>query len=121
MSIKDVAAYCAKALLDKTPRPSPHYVRIFGPRLYSSLDVKTALEEVVGKGGKLVTIPPEGLAGYFEKELPEMYVPDFVEFMTAQLPGGIAESEYEYREDTYRGEVELLDGLRGIATELAGR
>lgn len=119
MSIKDVAAYCVKALLDKAPRPYPHYVRIFGPRLYSSLDVKSALEEVTGKEGRLVTIPPEGLGEYLAKELPEMYVPDFVEFMMAQLPGGIAEREYDYREDTVRGEVELVDGLKGIAADLA--
>lgn len=119
MSIKDVAAYCAKALLDHSRRPSPQYVRIFGPRLHSSLDVKKALEEVTGKEGTLITIPPEGLAEFFAKELPAPYVQDFVELITAQLPGGISEGEYEYRDDTVRGEVELLDGLRGIASELA--
>lgn len=107
-----------KALLDPATRPSLEYVRIFGPRLYSSLDVKKALEEVTGKEGTLITIPPEGLAQYFAKELPSTYVEEFVEHMTAQLPGGVSAGDYEYKDDTVKGEIELVDGLRGIASEL---
>lgn len=118
MSIRDVASYCAKTLLKETTGPSPQYVRIFGPRLYSSLDVKDALEKTTGKESALVSIPPEKLAEYFANELPAAYVQDFVELITAQLPGGILPAEYDYSGNTVRGEVELLDGLRDIASTL---
>lgn len=108
--------YCAEALLDASPRPTPQYVKLFGPRFYSSLDVKKAIEEVTGREGTMVTIPPEGLAEYFAKELPAEYVQEFVEFMKAQLSGGIIERDYGYGEDTILGKVELVDGLRDIAS-----
>ncbi|SPO06418.1 uncharacterized protein DNG_09108 [Cephalotrichum gorgonifer] len=118
VSILDVAEYCAKALLDESAnKPSLKSAKIFGPRLYSTLDIQDAMEEVTGKKGELVIIPPEGLAEYFDKGMPEKYVSDFVELITAQLPGAILEREYGYGEDTVRGKVELVDGLRGIAAQ----
>lgn len=106
--------YCAKALLDDSIKPSPQYIKIFGPRLYSSLDVKYAIESVTGKKGELVTIPREGLAEYWAKHIPKEHVQEFVDFSTCQLADGIAATDYGYGEDTIRSETELTDYLRSV-------
>jgi uncharacterized protein YbjT (DUF2867 family) len=113
LSVKDVGSYLSKALLDDSPKPSYQEVKLFGPRLYSSNDVKHAYEEVTGKKVNLLSIPPESLGEYFTKGgIPEAHLADFVEFTTAQLEGGIAAGEYEYDEKTVRSPIGLVDGIR---------
>lgn len=117
VSVKDVGKYCAKTLLDETVKPSPHYVKIFGPRLYSSLDIKDAIETVTGKKGELIIIPKEGLAEYWAKLVPAKHVQEFVDYSTCQLADGIAAPDYVYGDDTVRCEIELVDDLRGMASQ----
>ncbi|KAF9873073.1 cytochrome P450 [Colletotrichum karsti] len=94
LSTKDIGEYCAKTLLADRIDPSKRDVRLFGPRHYSPLDVKEALEQVTGKKGELVVIPKDGLAGYWSEQIPEAYVPEFVQFITAVLPGGVIAQDY---------------------------
>ncbi|KAK4184419.1 hypothetical protein QBC35DRAFT_57903 [Podospora australis] len=119
LSVKDIGAYCAKELLSlEALEKSPKAVDLFGPRLYSALDVKQALETITGKKAELRIIGKEGLREYWAERLPEVYVDDFVEFLSAQHPGGILTREHGYKEGvTVRCETELVDELR----ELFGR
>ena len=125
MSVKDIGTYCAKALLApvESSKAQPTVVRIFGPRFYTPIDVKNAIEEATGgKKGTLEVVHPEALHEFWVSEgIPPEYAPEFVELSTSQLAGGIiAENgEYEYREhDTVRGETELVDVLREIVSQL---
>lgn len=119
VSINDIAAYCTKALLAVEPlKESPTAVDLFGPQYYSALDVKSALETVTGKRGELRVVGEDGLRKYWAERLPEIYVDEFVEFLSAQLPGGVLTREYEDKGgSTVRGKTELVDELR----EMFGR
>lgn len=92
-------------------------MRLFGPRHYSALDVKGALEEATGKKAELVVVPREGLAEYWGKRLPEAYVGEFVQFFHAQLPGGVISQDYGDGEDAVWGRTELVDEVRGMLAE----
>ncbi|KAI1488077.1 hypothetical protein F5X96DRAFT_680750 [Biscogniauxia mediterranea] len=112
VSVRDVGEYCAEALLDKSTRPAFHCIDVFGPRLYSSLDVKRSIEEVTGKDGTLVTIEKDKLVEYFAHHVPEVYAQEFADMVTAMLPGGIMAGDFEPGENSVRGKLELGDVLR---------
>lgn len=114
MSIKDIGAWCAKTLVSASSQLPQSPIRLFGPRLYSALDVKKAIESVMGKEGEMVVIPPENLPAWWAKLVPEPYVDEFVELITAQLPGGLLAGTYAYGDDTVRCERELVDDLRDM-------
>ncbi|KAM7196769.1 hypothetical protein V8F20_006962 [Naviculisporaceae sp. PSN 640] len=101
---------------------SPRYIKIFGPRHYSSQDLQAAMGEVLGKEIRLEAVLPDQLAGYFGQVFPPQYVQEFVDMTTAVLPGGIMveagdfgyEDEVEKNTTVVRGTVELVDGIRGL-------
>lgn len=112
MSIKDIGAWCASTLLATSSQLPRSPLRLFGPRLYSPLDVKKAIESVTKKEGEMVVIAPEDLPAWWAKLVPEPYVDEFVELITAQLPGGLLAGTFAYGNDTVRCERELVDDLR---------
>jgi hypothetical protein len=113
--VRDVGTWCARTLLDKSGQSIRSPVKLFGPRLCSALDVKLAIESIVGHPGKMIVVPRDKLPEYWSKIVPEAYVQDFVDFTTAQLPGGVGTLDYQYGEDTLKCSTELIDGLRQMA------
>jgi hypothetical protein len=113
VSLKDVAEFCAGSLLGEfdATKPSPHYFKLFGPRHYNSLDLKSAVEKVTGNEGRLELVQRDQLASFFAQQIPDAYVQEFVDMVTASLPGGIISDDYDYDESTIRGRVELVDAL----------
>lgn len=119
MSVEDIGKCCAGYLLnrDGTSKPGVRSVDLHGPRSYSSRDVHQAIEKVTGKKWELVNISKGELAESFGKKVPEKYVQDFVEMITAVLPGGVLAGDLEGGKDTVRGTVELEDALRRMVSE----
>lgn len=115
MSVQEVAVWSSKTLLDTTSSPGIHEVKLFGPQLYSSLDIHSAVEEITGKKGELVAIEKENLTGWFATHVPECYAQEYADLIIAMLPGGRLEEEYEYTEETIRGEITLVEALRAVA------
>jgi hypothetical protein len=87
---------------------------LFGPRDYSALDVKQAVEEVMGKEVEVVLIEKGNLAEFFAQQAPPHSVPDLVEMVTAALPGGIMAGDFKDTENTVRGKIELAEALRNL-------
>ncbi|KAI8307681.1 hypothetical protein K4K61_003257 [Colletotrichum sp. SAR11_59] len=112
LSTKDIGQFCAETLLADAIDPSKRDIRLFGPRHYSPLDVKEALEVVTGRKGEMILVPEAGLAEYWGKQIPEVYLPEFVEFIKAQLPGGVMAQDYEDGKDTVRCHTGLEEQLR---------
>lgn len=108
----DIGEYLAKALLDDANTISTDAVELFGPRLYSSNDVRDAIAEVTGKEVAVRSVPVDELNEWWGKQVPERYVKDFTEFVTCQLDEGILVQTYGYDEHTVRGKRELVDFLR---------
>ncbi|KAK7918435.1 hypothetical protein PG985_010309 [Apiospora marii] len=119
VSVEDIGKCCAEYLLDisEASKQSLRTVDLHGPRDYNAVDVHKAIEKATGKKWDLVNIPREGLAEYFGKEVPEVYVPDFVEMITAMLPGGVLAAEFEGGENIVRGTIELEDALQRMVSE----
>ncbi|KAK2764275.1 hypothetical protein FQN54_008967 [Arachnomyces sp. PD_36] len=118
VSLKDISDCCAKFLLgEESPiksGSSPGYLKLFGPRSYSSIDLQNAVKEVTGKDVGLKAIEKDQLYEFFANEIPEKYVQEFVDMTTAGLPGGIIAEDFVYDGDTFRGRVELVDTLRQL-------
>lgn len=121
MSLRDVAKTCATSLLDPAPKPSPHYFKLFGPRHYSSIDLKNAVQKAVGKEVDLQLVERDQLAVFFGQQVPEPHVEEFVAMATAVLPGGIIEGDFEYEESTVTGEVELVDTFGKLYADMASK
>ncbi|KAM5344642.1 hypothetical protein ACJ41O_013177 [Fusarium nematophilum] len=117
VSAKDVGDYCANALLDTSTGPALRTASLFGPHLYNSLDFKEAIEAVLGKSIQLKLISKEGLAEFWAQQVPRAYVHEFVDLITALLPGGVSTGDFKYDENTARGKVELVDALRLMLLE----
>lgn len=117
VSVRDVGAYCAKALLAESPQPALRSVTLFGPRHVSALDLKKAIEEVTGKEGKLTIIERHELRDFFTKEVPEVYAQEFADMIVAILAGGNISHDFEDGEGKVRGELELVDVLRDLASQ----
>jgi hypothetical protein len=116
VSVRDVGAFCAQALLASDSQPGVRTTTLF-TRRYSSLDVKKAIEEVTGKEGKLVVVEKDQLEAAFAKEVPEFYAKEFAEMIISLLPGGIMTENMGDLEDSARGQLELVDVLREIASK----
>jgi hypothetical protein len=116
VSLIDVGKVCAQKLLE-TGRPlptNPHFFDLYGPRNYSALDVKMAIEQVTGRPTEAVVIPKEQLAEFYSQTYPPNMIGDVVEMTEAALPGGIMVTDFEGDENTVRGDVELVDALQKI-------
>ncbi|KAL7627938.1 hypothetical protein AAE478_002133 [Parahypoxylon ruwenzoriense] len=117
VSLKDISECCASSLLSESSQPSPHCFKLFGPRHYSSIDLKNAVDEVTGKNTELKAVERDQLASFFAEHVPGEYVQEFVDMTTAVLPGGIMAGDFEYDENTIRGKVQLVDTLRQVYTK----
>ncbi|KAF6811554.1 NmrA family protein [Colletotrichum sojae] len=115
VSVKDVGEYLARALLADSIDPDARDVKLFGPRHYSPLDVKEAIEAATGKKAELRVVPVDGLAEYWAKSYPAVHVPDFVTFIRALLPGGVIAQDYADGPDSVWTRTELVDDLREMA------
>ncbi|CAF3536586.1 hypothetical protein SNK03_007214 [Fusarium graminearum] len=114
VGLKDVASNCANHLLASTAKPSPHYLNVFGPRAYGSVDLKETVEEVTGKKFELKLVEEDQLLDYWKQIVPEAHVEEFKEMTTAGLSGGVIAKDFVYDETTVRGEQELVDALRAL-------
>jgi uncharacterized protein YbjT (DUF2867 family) len=117
VSVRDVGAYCAKGLLAESPQPALRAVTLFGPRHVSALDLKKAIEEVTGKEGELIVIERDQLRDFFLKEAPEVYAQEFTDMILAILEGGKISKFQDDDEEKVRGELELVDVLRELASQ----
>lgn len=117
MSIRDIGRACADALLAAPKDVSPYYFDLYGPRHYSALDVKAAVEELTGKKVELVAIEKDNLAEFFAKQIPSAHLKDFVEMTTSALPGGIMAGDFGSNKRTVHGKVELVEALRPLYTQ----
>ncbi|RGP81297.1 hypothetical protein FLONG3_441 [Fusarium longipes] len=114
VSIKDIGETCVKHLLKDSKHLGSHSLKVLGPRLYSSNDLKDAFEEVTGKKVKLEIAQGEDLKAMLRQLFPEHCIPDIVEVMEASLPGGLVSQDYGYDENTITGKVELVDVIREL-------
>ncbi|CAG9953529.1 unnamed protein product [Clonostachys rosea f. rosea IK726] len=116
ISIEDIGTVCAQKLLEVgQPLPSnPHFFNLYGPRNYSSLDVKSALEEITGKVVEAIIVPKDQLASFFAERAPASVIQELVDMTTAALPGGIMVGTFEDEEGDVRGPTELVETLRKI-------
>ncbi|GKU17257.1 hypothetical protein FLAG1_10937, partial [Fusarium langsethiae] len=112
VGLKDVASNCASSLLAATAKPSPHYLNVFGPRAYGSVDLKETFEEITGKKAELKIVEEDQLLDYWKAIVPEVHAEEFKEMTTAGYPGGVIAKDFVYDEKTIRGEQELVDALR---------
>ncbi|WAO96613.1 NAD(P)-bd-dom domain-containing protein [Fusarium falciforme] len=117
VSIRDIGRACADALLAAPKDVSPYYFDLYGPRHYSALDVKEAVEQITGKKVELVPIEKDNLAEFYAREIPSAQIQDFVEMTTSALPGGIMAGDFGSNERTVQGKVELVEALRPLYTQ----
>ncbi|KAH6880002.1 hypothetical protein B0T10DRAFT_581962 [Thelonectria olida] len=114
VSAKDVGEYFANALLEESAKPGLQHVDLYGPRHYSSLDVKKAIEDVTGKEGELVNIERDALSQWYEKHVPKVYAQEFADMILGALPGGVME-HFDDQPQIVRGKTELGDAMREMA------
>lgn len=113
MSVKDVGAESAKALVAQgDPVASPRFLRLLGPRLYSSEDIQAAVKEITGTKAALVLPEKDGVVDFFAQEFPRSLALELAEMVTASLDGGKIADEYSYEGDVLVDKVELVDALR---------
>jgi uncharacterized protein YbjT (DUF2867 family) len=114
VSVLDIGRYCGDALTGEPPKASPHFVDMVGPEYCSSLDLKNAMEEVLGKKVTIDLIQKKDLGDFFAREhIPEQYVPLFVEMVEAMSPGGVLAESYSAGE-LVRGSTTLVDAFRAF-------
>ncbi|RMJ28574.1 hypothetical protein PHISP_00534 [Aspergillus sp. HF37] len=118
VSVQDIGRYCANALLEEaSANPGPREVKLLGPRLYSSLDVQHAVEEITGQKAETKVVDKQDLPQWFEAHVPKGYAQELAELVISSLPGGILEEDVVYTDQTVRGTVEMVDALRRVATQ----
>ncbi|KAH7353792.1 hypothetical protein B0T11DRAFT_120740 [Plectosphaerella cucumerina] len=116
VSVVDVGTYCARKLLEvgiNLPT-SPYYFDLYGPRNYSTEDIRAAVEEVTGKKVGIVAIEREDLAGFYAQRYPADQVSWMVDMTTAALPGGIMADDFVGNDSTVWAEEKLVSTLRRI-------
>ncbi|KAF5626014.1 hypothetical protein F52700_8729 [Fusarium sp. NRRL 52700] len=109
VSLRDVGKVCVNKLLGKLESPSPQVLKIFGPRAYSSIDLRDMFEEITGNKVELRLAQGEDLKAFFRQILPEHCIADFMEMIESSLPGGLIAKEYEADENTMTGRVDMLE------------
>ncbi|KAH6664778.1 hypothetical protein F5X68DRAFT_160937 [Plectosphaerella plurivora] len=116
VSVKDVGIYCAKNLFEvgSDLPSSPFYYSLYGPRNYSTEDIRDAVEEVTGKKVGIIAIERENLADFYSQQYPADQVSWMVDMTTAALPGGIMADEFVGDKDTVWAEEEMVSTLRRI-------
>ncbi|KAF5723040.1 isoflavone reductase P3 [Fusarium mundagurra] len=117
VSLRDVGEVCAKNLLSKLESSSPQVLKIFGPRTYSSIDLRDMFEEITGNKVELGLAQGEDLKAFFRQILPEHCIADFMEMIESSLPGGLIAKEYEADENTVTGKVDMLEVFRELGNK----
>ncbi|KAF9771824.1 hypothetical protein IL306_010509 [Fusarium sp. DS 682] len=115
VSIRDVGATCAKHLLNRFEGSSSQVLKVFGPRPYSSSDLRDMFEETTGTKVELGLAQGEDLKAFFRHLFPEHCIPDFMEMIESSLPGGLIAKEYEVDETTVTGKVDMMDIFRELS------
>ncbi|KAL2129779.1 hypothetical protein VTI74DRAFT_7313 [Chaetomium olivicolor] len=121
VSLQDIARTCANCLLEKSTKPKTYYIKLFGPRHYSSIDLKNAVEQAAGKKVELKLVEKDQLGAFFAQQIPEAHVAEIVDLATSALPGGMLTGDFEYDESTVRGEVELASTFSKLYARVAGK
>lgn len=114
VSLRDVGEVCANSLLSKLESPSPQVLKIFGPRAYSSVDLRNMFEEITANKVELGLAQGEDLKTFFRQILPEYCIADFMEMIESSLPGGLIAKEYEADENTVTGKVDMWEVFREL-------
>ncbi|RYP44098.1 hypothetical protein DL768_009402 [Monosporascus sp. mg162] len=119
VSLTDIGNVCAQKLLETGQQlpARPYVFYITGPRNYSSLDVKAAVEEVTGKKIDVVIVAKDDLVAYFSKQVPAPLAAELAEMTVATSPGGLIAKDFnDYDNDgnTYKGRVELVDAFQRL-------
>ncbi|KAF5694224.1 hypothetical protein FDENT_1529 [Fusarium denticulatum] len=117
VSLKDVGEVCAKNLLTKLESPSPQVFKVFGPRTYSSIDLRDMFEEITANKVELGLAQGEDLKAFFGQILPEHCIADFMEMIESSLPGGLIAREYEADENTVTGKFDMLEVFRELGNK----
>ncbi|CVK97430.1 uncharacterized protein FMAN_11507 [Fusarium mangiferae] len=114
VSLRDVGEACANSLLSKLESPSPQVLKVFGPRAYSSVDLRGMFEEITANKVELGLAQGEDLKTFFRQILPEHCISDFMEMIESSLPGGLIAKEYKADENIVTGKVEMLEVFREL-------
>ncbi|KAF5983702.1 isoflavone reductase P3 [Fusarium coicis] len=117
VSLKDVGEVCMKNLLTEPESPSPQVIKVFGPRAYSSIDLRDMFEEITTNKVELGLAQGEDLKAFFGQILPEHCIADFMEMIESSLPGGLIAREYEADENTVTGKVDMLEVFRELGNK----
>lgn len=92
-------------------------ISLHGPRNYTMLNLQSALEEVTRKRPRIDAVQPEELLEYYQHVLPPVKAREVTEMTTAINGGGLLAKEMaEPGEDVVRGNTELVDTLRRLAS-----
>ncbi|KAF5562547.1 isoflavone reductase P3 [Fusarium napiforme] len=114
VSLKDVGEVCAKNLLTKLESPSLQVIKVFGPRAYSSIDLRDMFEEITATKVELRLAQGDDLKAFFRQIMPEHCIADFMEMIESSLPGGLIAREYEADENTVTGKADMLEVFREL-------
>nr|RBR01570.1 hypothetical protein FVER53263_07234 [Fusarium verticillioides] len=117
VSLKDVGEVCAQILLTKLESLSPQVIKVFGPRAYSSIDLRDMFEEITANKVELGLAQGEDLKAFFGHILPEYCIADFMEMIESSLAGGLIAREYEADENTVTGKVDMLEVFRELGNK----
>ncbi|KAF2148846.1 NAD(P)-binding protein [Myriangium duriaei CBS 260.36] len=114
VSARDIGKACAEQLLTvgKSTGAGPHVFELHGPKDYSPLDVKNALDEVLGKDVEMRLVEKDKLEGFFGHFLPPKMIRPFVEMTLAFLVGESLprDTSIEIR----RGQDTLVDSFKSL-------
>ncbi|KAK3390693.1 hypothetical protein B0H63DRAFT_429337 [Podospora didyma] len=117
VSIQDVGNACTASLLNSLEQgqPSPHAFELFGPRPYTSLDVKEGFQQVIGKAVTVRPIVKPALREFYSGLFPPTLAQQFAEMNEAYLPGGLLDRDPDPTTgQALRGTTELHDVLRAL-------
>ncbi|KAK4205093.1 hypothetical protein QBC40DRAFT_271702 [Triangularia verruculosa] len=116
IAVKDIGVISAREILSEGDRQEhPVILELHGPQ-YTSIDVKDAFEEVLGKEVEMKLIPKEGLLEYYGAVFPDYVAREYAEMNESFLEGGVLEWDPKAEPS---GEVrEGETGLKEVFAEL---
>ena len=112
--MNDIGAFCASKALatDTIPSNQPQIVEIHGPRAYTPLDVRKALEEVTKKQVELRLVEKDELTSFFGGIFPPHVAPLMAEMTCSMLPESGILNDPENTTPSHRGNDTLTDVFR---------
>lgn len=114
ISVADVGKKCTEKLLETGQRLPhvPYNLTLHGPRSYSAMDVKEAVETLMGQEVALDTIDPSQLSDFFRQKVAPQYASELAEMIIAMLPGGVLAEDMAVTQGVVRGTTSLREGLK---------